>query len=67
MRNSRSPQPRFRQFLTREEVTARFGPTAEDYEAVEHFAETNGFTIKVTHANRLVLDATGPVSAVEKA
>ena len=59
--------PNFRQFLTRQELTARFGPTEQDYEAVKKFARTNGFAIAVTHDNRLLLDVTGPVTAVEKA
>ena len=58
--------PNFRQFLTREELTARFGPTEQDYEAVKNFARSNGLAIAVTHGNRLVLDVTGPVAAVEK-
>jgi subtilase family serine protease len=59
--------PNFRHFLTREELTARFGPTEQDYEAVKNFARTNGFAIAVTHSNRLLLDVTGSVAAVEKA
>ena len=59
--------PNFRHFLTREELTARFGPTAQDYEAVKTFARTNGLAITVTHDNRLLLDVTGPAAAVEKA
>jgi len=59
--------PNFRHFLTREELTARFGPAEEDYEAVKNFAGTNGLAITVTHANRLLLDVTGPAAAVEKA
>jgi subtilase family serine protease len=59
--------PNFRQFLTREELTARFGPTEQDYEAVKNFARTNGLAIAVTHDNRLLLDVTGPAPAVEKA
>jgi subtilase family serine protease len=59
--------PGFRQYLSREELTARFGPTAQDYDAVKNFAITNGLTIVATNRNRLVLDVTGPVSAVEKA
>jgi len=59
--------PHFRQFLTREELTARFGPTEQDYEAVKIFAETNGLAIAATHANRLLLDVTGPAATVEKA
>jgi subtilase family serine protease len=59
--------PNYRQFLTREELTARFGPTEQDYEAVKAFARTNGFTITTTHENRLLLDVTAPVTSVEKA
>jgi subtilase family serine protease len=59
--------PNFRRFLTREELTARFGPTEQDYEAVKNFAKTNGLSIEVTHANRLLLDVIGPAAAVEKA
>jgi subtilase family serine protease len=59
--------PNFRHFLTREELTARFGPTEQDYEAVKNFAMTNGLAIAVTHGNRLLLDVTGPSAAVEKA
>jgi subtilase family serine protease len=59
--------PIFRHFLTREELTARFGPTVEDYEAVKNFARTNGLAIAGTFDNRLVLDVTGPAEAVEKA
>jgi hypothetical protein len=59
--------PNFRQYLTVDEAAARFGPTAGDYESVKQFALTNGLSITTTYRNRLVLDVTGPVSAVEKA
>jgi subtilase family serine protease len=59
--------PNFRRFLTPEKFTARFGPTEPDYEAVKNFARTNGLTVTATYNNRLVLDVTGPVVAVEKA
>ena len=59
--------PNFRRFLTREELTALFGPTEQDYEAVKSFARSNGLAIAVTHDNRLLLDVTGPAAAVEKA
>lgn len=59
--------PNFRHFVTREELTARFGPAKQDYDAVKRFAETNGMRIKATHANRLLLDIVAPVSAIEKA
>jgi len=59
--------PQFRQFLTPEEFTARFGPTEQDYEAVKVFARTNGLFLTATDDNRLVLDVAGPAAAVERA
>ena len=58
--------PNYRQFLTVAEFTARFGPTAADYAAVQNFARTNGFTITGTHGNRLVLDVRGRVADIER-
>jgi hypothetical protein len=59
--------PGFRQFLTPEEFTARFGPTEADYAAVKNFARTNGLAVTATYGNRLVLDVVGPAASVEKA
>ena len=59
--------PNFHQYLTPTEVAARYGPTVEDYEAVKAFARSNGLAIATTYDNRLVLDVTGPATAVEKA
>lgn len=57
----------YRKFLTVEEFTQRFGPTQEDYDSVIHFAEANGFTVVGTSRNRVNLDVTGSVAAIEKA
>jgi hypothetical protein len=59
--------PNYRHFLTAAQLTARFGPTEQDYEAVKQFARTNGLTVAATFGNRLVVDVTGPAAAVEKA
>ena len=59
--------PNYRHYLTVGELTARFGPTEADYEAVKGFARTNGLSVSGTFANRMVLDVTGPAAAVEKA
>jgi subtilase family serine protease len=59
--------PNFRRFLTPDEITARFGPTEEDYEAVKNFARTNGFVVRDTYSNRLVLNVSSPAAMVEKA
>jgi len=57
----------YRQFLTVEEFTARFGPRQQDYDEVVRFAETHGFTVVGTSRNRLNLDVTGSVAAIEEA
>jgi Pro-kumamolisin, activation domain len=57
----------YRHFLSVEEFTAKFGPTPEDYGAVIRFARQNGFTIVATSRNRVNLEVTAPVSAVEQA
>ena len=57
----------YRQFLTVEEFTARFGPSQQDYDEVIRFAEIHGFTVVSTSRNRLNLDVTGSVAAIEEA
>ncbi len=59
--------PKFRQFLTPQAITSRFGPTAADYGAVEAFARSNHLAITARHENRLVLEVCGPVAAIETA
>jgi kumamolisin len=57
----------YHQFLTVEQFTERFGPTQEDYDAVIRFAEANGLTVVGTSRNRLNVDVTGSIAAIEKA
>ncbi len=59
--------PNFRRFLTPEQFTERFGPTAEDYGAVAEFARTNGLSVAATHGNRLLLDVTGSAADIQRA
>ena len=59
--------PFYRQFLTVEEFTARYGPTHEDYVAAIRFAEAHGLTVVGTSPNRLNLDVQGSVANIEKA
>ena len=59
--------PSYRQFLTVEEFTARFGPTQEDYDAAIRFAERNGLTVVGISPNRVNLDVTGSVKNIENA
>ena len=54
-------------FLTSDEFTARFGPTASDYQSVIAAAKSAGFQVTGTHPNRLILDVAAPASVVEAA
>jgi uncharacterized repeat protein (TIGR02543 family) len=59
--------PNFRHYLTPGQFTENFGPTEQDYAAVIAFARSNGFAITGTHPNRMLVEVTAPVSAVERA
>jgi subtilase family serine protease len=59
--------PSFHKFLTVEEFTAKYGPTQEDYDAVVSFAQKNGLSVVATSRNRLNIDVTGSMPAIEKA
>ena len=59
--------PNYHHYLTTAEFTARFGPTAEDYQAVADFARASGFEIIGTHANRMILDVRAKVPDAENA
>ena len=57
----------FHRFLTSAESAARFGPTEEDYQAVEDFVRGNGLVVAGTYSNHVVLDIQGRVADVERA
>jgi subtilase family serine protease len=59
--------PDYHHYLTPEQFTARFGPTAQDYEVVTRFAKAGGLEVVGTHSSRILLDVEGKVSDVEKA
>ena len=59
--------PNYRQFLTVQQFTERFGPTTDDYEKVAGFAQSYGLTVTHTAPNRLVLDVSGTVADIERA
>jgi len=59
--------PNYRQFLTVEQFTERFGPTIDDYERVGGFVGSYGLTVTHTAPNRLVLDVSGTVADIERA
>jgi subtilase family serine protease len=57
----------FHKFLLPAEFAARFGPTEEDYQAVQDFVRSNGLVVTSTYNNRVVLDLRGRVADVERA
>lgn len=57
--------PRYRRYLTPEQFTVQFGPSEADYEALAAFAEANGLQVRARYSNRLLLDVSGPVAAIE--
>ncbi|MFY9747031.1 MAG: protease pro-enzyme activation domain-containing protein, partial [Acidobacteriaceae bacterium] len=59
--------PDYRQFLSVDQFTERFGPTIDDYLAVVAFAQANGFTVTASPANRLVVPLSGTVDQIDKA
>jgi Pro-kumamolisin, activation domain len=59
--------PNYRHFLSVEQFTNQFGPTAEDYQKAIRFAEKYGLTVTNTTPNRLVLDVTGTVAQIDQA
>ena len=56
----------FRQYLSASEFAGRFGPTQDDYDKLIAFVEKNGFVVSGQHANRMILDVTGPVAAINR-
>ncbi len=59
--------PNYRHFLSVQQFTSRFGPTAADYQTVVNFARANGLTVTATLANRLVVPVRGTVAQIEGA
>ncbi|MGA2572369.1 MAG: S53 family serine peptidase, partial [Terracidiphilus sp.] len=59
--------PSYRQFLTVEQFTERFGPTQAQYDAVISFAKENGLTVTGASPNRVNVQVAGSVANVERA
>jgi hypothetical protein len=59
--------PNFHRYLAPEQFAERFGPSAEDYQAVMDFAASNGLRVTGTHPNRTLLDVSGTVADIQKA
>ncbi len=59
--------PEFRHYLSVAEFTARFGPTAADYETLLNFAAAHHLCARQSAANRRLLDVQASVGDVERA
>lgn len=59
--------PRYRHYLTPEQFGAMFGPTEQDYQAVQDFAKAHRLTVTGTYPSRVLVDVTGSVSDIEQA
>lgn len=59
--------PNYRQFLTVPEFSERFGPSAEDYDAVLNFATTNGFKVVGGSRDGMDVQIEGSVASIESA
>jgi subtilase family serine protease len=59
--------PNYRQFLTPTEFTARFGPTADDYDTVVRFAKTYGFEVVGGSRDGMLVQVKGSISNIEAA
>jgi subtilase family serine protease len=58
--------PKFHHYLTPQQFAEQFGPTTNDYETLVAFFEAHGLTVTHRPSNRMLLDVSGPVSAVEQ-
>jgi subtilase family serine protease len=56
----------YHRYLSPGQFAQRFGPTEKDYQALNEFVGSHGLQITGTHSNRVVLDASGSVSNLEK-
>jgi hypothetical protein len=58
--------PDYHHYLTPAQFTEQFGPTADDYQKVVQFAQSNGFEILNQRESRMLLDVRATVSNVQK-
>src|SRR3984957_10320881 len=62
-----SASSNYHHYLTSDQVTEKFGPTEQDYQAVITSARSQGFQTTGTHPNRALLDVSAWVAEIEKA
>lgn len=61
-----SHSPSFRHFLTPLQISDRFGPSQQSYDAVLHYLEGNGFKLIEGSANRMTITVRGSRKAVDR-
>lgn len=61
-----SDKEHYGKYLTTEEFNKRFAPRKKEYRRIIAYAQKLGLTVTGEHANRLLINATGPASAIEK-
>jgi subtilase family serine protease len=59
--------PDYRHFLTVAQFTEQFGPNEQDYAAVAAYLQSQGLTVEVAPANRLVVPVSGSVAQINSA
>jgi hypothetical protein len=59
--------PTYRQFLSVQQFTDRFGPSQSDYDAVVSFAKSNNMTVVATPVNRMIVDVEASVADINRA
>src|ERR1700723_1072910 len=57
--------PSYRQFLTVEQFTQKFGPSQKDYDALVHFAAANGLTMTGGSRDAMDVQFKGSVATIE--
>lgn len=57
----------YRHYLTPDQITSKFGPTAQDYQTLIAFVQANGMTVTAQHPGRKLLDVQAPVNVIETA
>jgi subtilase family serine protease len=62
-----SSSPLYRQFVTVEQFTERFGPSQENYDALRRFVTANGFTVVGGSRDAMDLQLMGSVADIETA
>jgi hypothetical protein len=60
--------PNFRKRISQSQFTTTYGATNADYQSVQDWAKnSNGFTIKATYPNNLLLSVTGTAAQIQQA